>query len=125
MGVIVTGNILIDGATSEIAGLIRDARVGSHVRYREQDHYDEAMRLRDEIMAGTRQLPEPALPPWRAAVNGTSKRPWFLIRGWGIESDRVPVERRYHNGPSGRLARYASAAAAERVADKLNQAQAG
>lgn len=48
----VTGNSRIDGATAEIAGHIRDGRVGSRVRYREQDHYDEAMRLRDEILAG-------------------------------------------------------------------------
>jgi len=52
----VTGNHRIDGATAEIAGHVRDGRVGSHVRYRDQDHYDEAMRLRDEIMAGMREL---------------------------------------------------------------------
>lgn len=55
-GIEVTGNSRIDGATAEIAGHIRDGRVGSHVRYREQEHYDEASRLRDEIMAGTAEL---------------------------------------------------------------------
>lgn len=53
-GVQTTGNGDIDCATAEIAGHIRDGRVGSHVKWTEQDHYDEAMRLRDEIMKGTR-----------------------------------------------------------------------
>jgi hypothetical protein len=48
----VTGNDRIDTATAEIAMHIRDGRIGSHTRWREQDHYDEATRLRDEIMAG-------------------------------------------------------------------------
>jgi hypothetical protein len=51
-----TGNRRIDTATAEIAGLVRDARVGSHVRYCEQDHYDTAAALRDEILAGARTL---------------------------------------------------------------------
>lgn len=55
-GIKVTGNQQIDGATAEIAGHVRDGRAGGHVRYRDQDHYDEAMRLRDEIMAGMREL---------------------------------------------------------------------
>jgi hypothetical protein len=53
MGIRTTGNSRIDTATAEIAGHVRDGRVGSHVKYRDQDHYDEAMRLRDEIIAGT------------------------------------------------------------------------
>jgi hypothetical protein len=52
-GVKVTGNHQIDQATAELAVLVRDARAGSHVRYSEQDHYDEAMRLRDEFLAGS------------------------------------------------------------------------
>jgi hypothetical protein len=51
-----TGNSRIDGATAEIAGHVRDGRIGSHVRWREQDHYDEAVRLRNEIMAGEQEL---------------------------------------------------------------------
>ena len=82
MGIKTTGNSRIDTATAEIAVALRDARVGQP-RYREQDHYDEAVRLRDEIMTGTRELPAPVLPPWRPAVNGTGKRPWFLVRGYG------------------------------------------
>jgi hypothetical protein len=62
MSIKVTGNHQIDGATAEIAGHIRDGRIGSHVRWSEQDHYDEAMRLRDEIMAGTRSLPPEPIP---------------------------------------------------------------
>ena len=124
MGIKVTGNSRIDGATAEIAVALRDAGLSGfpYSPQREQVYFDEAMRLRDEIMAGTRELPAPVLPPWRAAVNGTSKRPWFLIRGWGTESDRVPVGQRYHNGPSGKLIRYASSKAAGRAADKLNGA---
>lgn len=51
-GIKTTGNSRIDGATAEIAGHVRDGRIGSHVRWREQEHYDEAMRLRDEILSG-------------------------------------------------------------------------
>jgi hypothetical protein len=51
-GIRTTGNDRIDMATAEIAVLVRDGRISPHVRWRDQDHYDEAMRLRDEIMAG-------------------------------------------------------------------------
>lgn len=47
-----TGNADVDCATSEIAIVLRDAGYGR----KEQDCYDEAMRLRDAIMAGTRDL---------------------------------------------------------------------
>jgi hypothetical protein len=55
-----TGNSRIDGATAEIAVHVRDGRVGSHARYRDQDHYDEAMRLRDEILQGAGEQQEPS-----------------------------------------------------------------
>lgn len=48
----ITGNADIDQATAEIALVLRDASPGQ----RDQQYYDEAMRLRDEIMAGTREL---------------------------------------------------------------------
>lgn len=117
MGIKVTGNSRIDTATAEIAGHIRDGRIGSHVSWREQDHYDEAMRLRDEIMAGTRHLL--VLPPWRPASNGSGSRHWFLIRGFGTESDSVPLADRYHY-KAGRLVRFATVETAQAAADKLN-----
>lgn len=49
-GIAVTGQPDIDQATAEIAVVLRDAGYGK----REQDCYDEAARLRDAIMAGTR-----------------------------------------------------------------------
>ena len=69
-----TGNAQIDQATAEIAVALRDACPGQ----REQEYYDVAMRLRDAIMAGTRELdrsggwpgtgyvPEPPLDNWMA-----------------------------------------------------------
>lgn len=48
MSIKVTGNPQIDTATAEIAGALRDGGFGR----RDQDRYDEAMRLRDEILAG-------------------------------------------------------------------------
>lgn len=59
--------------------------------------------------------------PWRPAVNGAGKRPWFLTRGWGTECDLLPVGKRYYFGPSGQLVRYASMENAQRAADKLNK----
>jgi hypothetical protein len=56
--------------------------------------------------------------PWRPAVNGARRRPWFLIR------DAEQVSERYYFGGNGRLVRYASCANAERAADRLNK-QAG
>lgn len=56
-GITVTGQADIDQATSEIAGYLRDANLGyATLHPREQDFYNEAMRLRDAIMAGTRAL---------------------------------------------------------------------
>ncbi|MGN6635681.1 MAG: hypothetical protein ACTHJ6_09510 [Oryzihumus sp.] len=51
-GIEVTGNHEIDQAAAEIAGHVRDGRVGSHVRYSDQDHYDTAQDLRDRILKG-------------------------------------------------------------------------
>jgi hypothetical protein len=48
-----TGNHDIDTATAEIAVALRNS---SFTVQRDQDYYDEAMRLRDAIMAGTREL---------------------------------------------------------------------
>lgn len=48
-----TGNSDVDGATSEIASALRHA---SPVDHGDQYFYDEAMRLRDAIMNGTREL---------------------------------------------------------------------
>lgn len=47
-----TGNGRIDTATAELALALRAARPGK----REQTYYDEAMRLRDEILAGAKVL---------------------------------------------------------------------
>ena len=55
MPIKVTGNRGLDDAAAEIAIALRDARPGM----RDQAYYDEAMRLRDEIMKGTRQLDAP------------------------------------------------------------------
>lgn len=116
MGITTTGNDRIDTATSEIAIALRDAgNPGQSEAY----FYAEAMRLRDEIMAGARELP-PVLPPWRPAVNGTGRRPWFVCRGWGTESDSVPTAERYHYSPAGKLVRYATVEAAAAAAHKLN-----
>jgi len=123
MPIEITGNHSIDNATAEIAGHVRDGRVGSHAGWTEQDHYDAAMDLRDRIMAGTRELPAPALPRWRPAVNGTGRAPWFLIRGYGTESDQVLLDDRYYTKDSGKLVRFASMENAQRVADKLNAAE--
>ena len=46
-----TGNADIDTATAEIAVALRDAAPGK----RDQEYYDEAMRLLDAIMKGTRE----------------------------------------------------------------------
>lgn len=48
MSIKTTGNPQIDTATAEIAVALRDGGFGR----RDQDRYDEAMRLRDEILAG-------------------------------------------------------------------------
>lgn len=48
MSIRATGNPQIDQATAEIAMALRDASPGK----RDQDYYDEAMRLRDEILDG-------------------------------------------------------------------------
>jgi len=48
-GITVTGNSQIDRATAEIAVALRNASPGK----RDQHYYDEASRLRDEIMQGT------------------------------------------------------------------------
>jgi hypothetical protein len=117
-----TGSHQIDQAASEIAGHIRDGRVGSHVRWREQEHYDEAERLRDEIIVGTLAMAG-VLPPWVTGVNGDSKRPWFLHRGLGSEDSLVPLRQRYYCGKGGDLVRYAGWATAQRAADKLNREQ--
>jgi hypothetical protein len=113
MPVDTTGSHRIDTATAEIAVALRDANPGR----RDQRYYDEAMTLRDEIMLGTMQR-DGTLPPWTPGVNGTSKRPWFLIRG---HSDLVPLRSRYHTGPSGKLVRFASYETAQRAADRLNK----
>jgi hypothetical protein len=64
------------------------------------------------------------LPPWRTACNGGGKRIWFLIRGSGLESDRIPVRDRYRYNSRGDLIRYASRETALRAATRLNNAEA-
>lgn len=49
----ITGNADIDQATAEIAVALRYAALNPAT---DQHYYDEAMRLRDAIMAGTREL---------------------------------------------------------------------
>jgi len=51
-GIAVTGQQDIDQAAAEIAVALRDGDPGK----RDQHYYDEAARLRDAIMAGTRAL---------------------------------------------------------------------
>ena len=63
---------------------------------------------------------ERKLPHWQPANNGAGKRRWFLIRGSGIESDRIPVRDRYHFNARGDLIRYASFQSAQRAAGQLN-----
>ena len=117
-GITPTGNEQIDTATAELALELRMA----HPSMREQSLYDEAMRIRDAIMAGTRELPEP-LPAWRPAVNGTGRAPWFLYRGWGEEAERVPLDERYYLKGNGKLCRFTTRENAQKVADKLNAAE--
>lgn len=75
-----TGNSDIDTATAEIAVALRDADLGTvHGPLPEQHFYDEAMRLRDAIMAGTRELdaPEPPLEDFTvAAPDGSQDYLW-------------------------------------------------
>jgi hypothetical protein len=52
MPIKVMGNSDIDTATAEIAVALRDADPGR----RDQEYYDMAVRLRDDIMRGTRWL---------------------------------------------------------------------
>jgi hypothetical protein len=111
-----TGNHQIDQATAEIATMVRSYSAWE----REQDAYDEAERLRNEIIVGTLERAG-ILPKWVTGVNGTSKRPWFLIRGHGTDSGIVPLRARYYTGPSGKLVRFASFETAQRAADKLNE----
>jgi hypothetical protein len=113
-----TGNHRIDQATSELALALRDADPGQ----RDQHYYNEAERLRNEIIVGTMER-DGTLPAWVPGVNGATKRPWFLIRGHGLDSERVPLRARYHNGPSGNLVCFASFETAQRAADKLNGAE--
>lgn len=47
-----TGNRQIDQATAEIALALRDANPGG----RDQEYYEQAQRLRDEIRAGQQML---------------------------------------------------------------------
>ena len=90
MGIQVTGNSRIDGATAEIATHIRDARVGK--RYREQDHYDEAMRLRDEILAGATEL---AYDP----VSGANWDQAAAVAAWGRSMERSSPRWVLHGKP--------------------------
>ena len=52
MPISTTGNGNLDTATAEIAIALHAAQPG----YQDQYYYDEAARLRDVIMAGTREL---------------------------------------------------------------------
>jgi hypothetical protein len=54
---------------------------------------------------------------WRPANNGTGRRIWFLYR------DHPEVHERCHWSRNGRLIRYASAASAQRAANRLNAGQ--
>ena len=65
-----TGNAELDSATSEIASALRHASPGTvHGPLPDQYFYDEAMRLRDAIMNGTREMdaPEPPLENFTVA----------------------------------------------------------
>lgn len=64
------------------------------------------------------------LPPWRPASCGEGKHRWFLIRGRGAESLRVPLADRYHLSAHGRLVRYFSGQTAQAAAGRLNRQEA-
>jgi hypothetical protein len=80
-------------------------------------------RFAREILAFLGEDNGLALPPWQPASNGAGKRHWFLIRGAGAESDRVPVRDRYYLSAADTLVRYASYSSAQRAAAKLNAAE--
>lgn len=60
------------------------------------------------------------LPEWRPANNGAGKRTWFLVRGYGSESDRIPISERYYYNKRDDLIRYATMESAQKAADRLN-----
>jgi hypothetical protein len=89
-GIKTTGNSRIDSATAEIATHLRDADLGGTVRIQrtEQSYYDEAMRLRDEILAGAAELAydpvsgacwnyDAAVAAWSRSMNRCTPR-WQL-----------------------------------------------
>jgi hypothetical protein len=95
-----TGNDRIDRATAEIAVALRDASPGQ----REQCYYDEAMRLRDEIMAGQRELDSGWVrnlgqPGWFIA--GHDADPGWLVTDEGIRKHgRAAIEKMYVGLPA-------------------------
>lgn len=81
---------------------------------------EDLARFAREVLAFLGEDNGLELPPWRPASNGAGKRGWFLVRGSGADSDRIPVPDRYHFSAAGILVRYASPETAQRAADKLN-----
>lgn len=94
-GIRTTGNHDIDQATAEIAVYLRD----SNPALRDQQAYDEAMRLRDEIMSGTRRLDAKRrsfqTPAWlHERVNdpyGTPNKHEFWSGPIGCTAERIGV----------------------------------
>ena len=78
MPVITTGNASVDDATAEIALALRDG----DPRKRDQHYYDEAMRLRDAIMQGTRELDQ-------AVPGGTRKQAAEVLAGFGLDPGEI------------------------------------
>lgn len=74
----VTGNSDIDQATAEIAVALRDAYLNPAT---DQHYYDEAERLRDAIMEGTRELDARPVDPTDIMTQADASRDyepgWF------------------------------------------------
>ena len=86
-----------------------------------QPRPEDLIRFAREVLAFFGKDYGVTLPPWRPASNGTSARPWFLVRG--DDDPGIPLKDRYHFGAGGSLVRYASVDTAQRAANQLNAAE--
>jgi hypothetical protein len=83
-----------------------------------------AVRVRREVEQAALKHRAAAKPAWRPASNGAHKHHWFLIRGLGAESDRVPLRERYHVNSRGDLIWYKNYQTALAAAGRLNAQEA-
>lgn len=66
------------------------------------------------------------MPPWVAAVNGNSKRPWFVTRqGTTNLQTSEDFDAWYLNDKNGDLIRFKSHETAQKRADQLNKLEQG